>query len=113
MTDPLDPPRRPELRVGRGAERRSTPDRRGPPATAPEGNTLVPIGPVETASTPPPEDGLAGAAAYHAQLLGGAPRRGLKGGPETLEEARHTYLETEYSGPADRRPKKGNIDTEV
>lgn len=109
MTDPLDPPRRPELRVGRGAERRSSPDRRKPPA----GQALVTIEAVESATTPPPEDSLAGAAAYHAQLLGGAPRRGLKGGPETLDEARHTYLETEYSGPADRRPKKGNIDTEV
>jgi hypothetical protein len=36
-------------------------------------------------------------------------RRGLKGGPETLDAARRAYLETEYSGPHDRRPAAGLI----
>ena len=31
-------------------------------------------------------------AAVRAQLLGERPRRGLKGGPEVLEQARSTYL---------------------
>jgi hypothetical protein len=36
-------------------------------------------------------------------------RRGLKGGPETLEAARSAYLSTEYSGANDRRPKAGLV----
>ena len=38
-----------------------------------------------------------------------AQMRGLKGGAERLETARHTYLGTEFSGPNDRRPRKGLI----
>jgi hypothetical protein len=34
-------------------------------------------------------------------------RRGLKGGPPVLKQARSAYLETEYSGPNDRRPPTG------
>jgi hypothetical protein len=34
-------------------------------------------------------------------------KRGLRGGKEVLDTARSTYLETEYSGPADRRPPTG------
>jgi hypothetical protein len=46
--------------------------------------------------------------AFTAQILGqtGA-RRGLKGGPPVLKQARSAYLETEYSGPNDRRPPRG------
>ena len=48
--------------------------------------------------------------AFAAQMLGqGGQKRGLRGGPETLEQARSTYLETEWSGPADRRPRPGRI----
>jgi hypothetical protein len=36
-------------------------------------------------------------------------RRGLKGGPPVLKQARSAYLETEYSGPNDRRPPTGLI----
>jgi hypothetical protein len=39
----------------------------------------------------------------------GAQLRGLKGGQERLETARHVYLGTEFSGPNDRRPPKGLI----
>ena len=47
---------------------------------------------------------------FAAHLLGqGERRRGLKGGPETLDAARRSYLATEYSGEADRRPKAGLI----
>jgi hypothetical protein len=48
-------------------------------------------------------------AAIEAQILSGGQRRGLKGGPETLDKARTTYLGTEYSGAKDRRPPKGRI----
>jgi hypothetical protein len=44
-----------------------------------------------------------------AQMLGEGEKRGLKGGPEALQRARTTYLGAEYSGQADRRPKKGRI----
>ncbi len=54
----------------------------------------------------PPATTDAGVAA---QLMGEAPKRGLKGGPETLERARGAYLNAEYSGDADRRPKKGRV----
>ncbi len=48
-------------------------------------------------------------ATYAAQLLGGGEKRGLKGGPETLERAKSTYLKSEYSGPNDRRPRPGRV----
>ena len=52
----------------------------------------------------------AGPAAFAAQVMGqGGQKRGLRGGPETLGHARTTYLETEWSGPADRRPAPGRI----
>jgi len=35
--------------------------------------------------------------------------RGLRGGQNVLETARHTYLETEWSGPNDRRTSAGQI----
>ncbi len=35
--------------------------------------------------------------------------RGLRGGQKVLETARHTYLETEWSGPSDRRLQVGRI----
>ena len=50
-----------------------------------------------------------GGADIRAQEIGGGQKRGLKGGPETLERARSTYLASEYSGPYDRRPKTGRI----
>lgn len=51
-----------------------------------------------------------GFVAFVAQVLGQpGQKRGLRGGPETLERARSAYLETEWSGPADRRPARGKI----
>jgi hypothetical protein len=35
--------------------------------------------------------------------------RGLRGGQKVLDTARHVYLETEYSGPRDRRIPTGKI----
>ena len=49
-------------------------------------------------------------AAFAAQVMGqGGQKRGLRGGAETLDHARHTYLETEWSGGADRRITRGKI----
>ncbi len=50
-----------------------------------------------------------GEAIFSAQMLSGGEKRGLKGGPETLERAKTTYLKSEYSGPNDRRPKPGQV----
>jgi hypothetical protein len=59
----------------------------------------------EPAPAPP-----AGASEYAAQLLGQpGQKRGLRGGPETLDHARAAYLGAEWSGPADRRPPPGRI----
>jgi hypothetical protein len=52
---------------------------------------------------PPPDE-----ATFTAQVMGQTGvRRGLKGGPPVLKQARSAYLETEYSGPNDRRPPAG------
>ncbi len=48
-------------------------------------------------------------AIFAAQVLSGGEKRGLRGGPETLERAKTTYLQSEYSGPNDRRPKPGQV----
>ncbi|MFZ0269876.1 hypothetical protein [Caulobacter sp.] len=49
-------------------------------------------------------------AAFAAHLMGQTgQKRGLRGGQEVLDTARSTYLGTEFSGPADRRPKAGLI----
>ena len=48
-------------------------------------------------------------AIFAAQVLSGGEKRGLKGGPETLERAKTTYLKSEYSGPNDRRPRPGQV----
>ena len=45
-----------------------------------------------------------------AQVLGQTgQKRGLKGGPAVLDQAKAAYLETEWSGPADRRIRAGRI----
>jgi hypothetical protein len=64
------------------------------------------------AGEPQAADGVARAdvAAFAAQVMGqGGQKRGLRGGPETLDHARHSYLETEWSGGADRRIRRGRI----
>lgn len=65
---------------------------------------------VSAPEPPPAPDLLAGFAAFAAQMLGQpGQKRGLRGGPETLEKARAAYLEAEFSGPADRRLTAGQI----
>ncbi|HLK24789.1 MAG TPA: hypothetical protein VKT30_09035 [Caulobacteraceae bacterium] len=58
-------------------------------------------------ASPPPAAGEA--AAFAAHVMGGGQKRGLRGGSETLDTARHVYLETEWSGGADRRHPRGKI----
>jgi hypothetical protein len=50
------------------------------------------------------------ASSFAAQILGQPGRkRGLRGGEETLNLARSTYMQTEWSGRADRRLRRGRI----
>ena len=115
MTDEVAPVGPVSGRDRRAAERRLA-ERRA----AAGSRALVPLAPAEEAAeaparpapAPPPD---AGAAAFAAQLMGqSGQRRGLRGGPPVLDAARSTYLETRYSGPADRRPKPGRTeDTDI
>jgi len=104
MSDPVAPITRPPRprRVGRRAllpalRAQSADEERAPDPSATPKNEPSPASPAE-------------AAAFAAQLMGqGGQKRGLRGGPETLDHARHTYLETEWSGGADRRHARGRI----
>lgn len=50
------------------------------------------------------------ASSFAAQILGQpGQKRGLRGGDETLNLARSTYMDTEWSGRADRRLKRGRM----
>jgi hypothetical protein len=81
--------------------------------SAPTGRSLVLVDP--PVATPASETSAdlrsrRTAAAFAAQVMGqSGQKRGLRGGPETLDKARATYLVTEWSGPADRRPHPGRI----
>lgn len=97
-------------RERRSAERRSAAASRAlvPTDFAPES--------AEPPARPAPSPGAdASAAAFAAQMMGqSGQRRGLKGGPPVLDEARSTYLGRAYSGAAERRPKPGKAtDTDV
>jgi len=73
-----------------------------------DGRDLIPIEPVVDHSTPPPAAEADNPSAFAAQLLGqDGVKRGLKGGQEVLDQARSTYLNSEYAGSADRRPQPG------
>lgn len=111
MTDPVSPiggpsaPRR--VTRGRGADQASTDS----DSDAPEdGGARLPMVIEQPTPSPPPRSRRAAIAAFAAQLMGqGGQKRGLRGGRETLDKARSTYLETEWSGPADRRHRTGKI----
>ncbi len=103
MNGPIDPLRRP------GPARRALPaprdDRR--PEDEQEAVFVVEEDAPPPRQDPPRREGFA---AFAAQILGQpCQKRGLRGGQEVLDNARSTYLGTEYSGPADRRPKAGLI----
>jgi hypothetical protein len=103
MTDPIDP-------AGPISPLGPPERRRRDAATSDAGAETTPALPVPVG--PPaaePEPRRPAIAAFVAQLLSGGQRRGLRGGPETLERARATYLETEWSGPSDRRVRRGRI----
>ena len=100
---PRSPSRRIVARREGAAERRAGAHGQNLPA--------VIAAPAETARPPAQPPALATKPAiFAAQLLGqDGQKRGLRGGPETLDKARASYLGTEWSGPADRRPAAGRI----
>jgi len=104
MTSPIDPIRR------TGAGRRAG-DKVDSSARAPDvGDRSLPV-PIEPPPEPPPPPLAArpaAPAAFAAHLLGqDGQKRGLRGGPATLDAAKTSYNRTEYSGAADRRAKSG------
>jgi hypothetical protein len=79
----------------------ATPDAR---QTSPGANLPVPVGEAHTVETAPP------AGPVEAQILGQeSEKRGLRGGPPVLNQARSAYLGAEWSGAADRRPVPGVV----
>jgi len=109
MTSPVDPIRRVEparkVRGSRAAEAGSA----ASGGDFDERHLPVPLEPRLEPPAPPPSGARTAAAAeFAAHLLGqDGQKRGLRGGPATLDAARSTYTRTEWSGAADRRAKAG------
>ena len=85
-------------------DRRRT-DRRAKPE---DSRALVPAEPARAKRAEPKPATPLPDPAFEAQRLGQpGQKRGLKGGQEVLDQARSTYLRSEYSGAAERRPQPG------
>ena len=98
----------------RSPSRRSNPRRGGPQDRRADGearsNLPAVVAAAKPLKAPPAGPGLDQVAEFTAQLIGqGGVKRGLRGGPETLDKARSSYLGAEWSGGADRRPPTGRI----
>lgn len=104
MNGPIDPIRRAQ------SARRALPAPRDADRPEVDGEEDVTFVRDEEPAPPPPPRRGGAFAAFAAHLMGQpGQKRGLRGGQEVLDAARSTYLGTEYSGPADRRPKAGLI----
>lgn len=102
MNGPIDPIRRAQ------SARRALPAPRETDRPEADGEEDVTFVRDEQPAPPPPRRGAF--ATFAAHLMGqSGQKRGLRGGQEVLDAARSTYLGTEYSGTADRRPKAGLI----
>jgi hypothetical protein len=100
MSDPIDPIRR------TGPARRALPAPRDSDRHETDEETVFVV--EDEAPPPPRPPRREGFAAFAAHVMGqSGQKRGLRGGQEVLDTARSTYLGTEYSGEADRRPKAG------
>jgi hypothetical protein len=104
VTDPVRPASTVEDR--RLGDRRQTLRRSKAPD---DGRDLIPIEPVVDHAVPPTVSDDATAAFEAHRLAQEGIKRGLKGGQEVLDQARSTYLSSEYSGQADRRPRAGQV----
>lgn len=107
MNGPIDPIQR------ANAARRALPAPRDADRPEAEGDEDVTFVRDEQPAPPPPKSpgrGRGAFATFAAHVMGQTgQKRGLRGGQEVLDNARSTYLGTEYSGPADRRPRAGLI----
>jgi hypothetical protein len=73
---------------------------------APAVNVTINVGP----AADPPSSPRLPPTNLEAHLIAQTARtRGLRSGQKVLETARQTYLETEWSGPNDRRTRAGQI----
>ena len=111
MTDATDP-----QASETHARRSGRPRRAGDPVQGDFGDADRPASTLPVVAGPPvtqrrpSADTAATAAAFAAHVMGqSGQKRGLRGGPQVLDHARSTYLGTEWSGNADRRPPKGVI----
>ena len=102
MNGPIDP-----IQRAQGA-RRALPAPRDADPHETDGEEDVTFVRDEQPAPPPPRRGAFATFAAHVMGQTGQ-KRGLRGGQEVLDNARSTYLGTEYSGPADRRPRAGLI----
>jgi hypothetical protein len=94
-------PIRPVRLVRRQAQRRD--DRQHDAQAAVSVSITIAAAEPHPAPTQPPTNVDAHLIAQEARV------RGLRGGQKVLDTARHTYLETEWSGPSDRRLQVGRI----
>lgn len=98
MTDPIDPIRRTQ------GDRRFRARRKADSPVRTEGREDCAHLPAVVA----PDKQIDPQPALAAQLLGqDGQKRGLRGGPQTLAQARAAYLSTEWSGAIDRRNRTG------
>lgn len=101
MTGPIDPLQRAQ------SARRALPAPRDSDRPETDGEEEVTYVRDEQPAPPPRKSGFA---TFAAHLMGqNGQRRGLRGGQEVLDNARSTYLGTEYSGHADRRRPKASL----
>jgi len=101
---PRSPSRRRNIRRGGAQDRRAEGEAR---ANLP---AVIAVTGAGSARVTAAKAGLDQVSEFTAQLIGqGVSKRGLRGGPETLDKARSSYLGAEYSGDADRRPPTGRI----
>jgi hypothetical protein len=86
--------------------RRERPKAEAEAAPQPTVNVTVNIAPAAAA----PAGAYASPTSAEAHLIAQSARtRGLRGGQQVLQTARSAYLETEFSGPNDRRTRAGRI----
>jgi hypothetical protein len=101
MSSPIDPLRRSAL-VRRAQRSAGAGDKS---LDQPEDRSLPVVRDPAPPTVDPPADP---AATFNAHLMGqDGQKRGLRGGPAVLGAAKATYNKVEWSGPADRRARKG------
>jgi hypothetical protein len=105
MTSPIDPIRR-TSRMRRSERPRQ--DERNNASQLAEDRSVPVV--IEQVSGPEPEQLADGASTFSAHLMGqSGQKRGLRGGPLLIDAAQGAYKSVEYSGPAERRARLGQV----